>query len=213
MPFPHKNKNPAAGITSKRQDFLTKKGISTAYVPRRLFFLISCIYYTRFSGIRKFLPDFFSETKALDFFQGKMHFSSQIFQFFTNHFFRIFIIFGFRIKIDNFSGLRNFRDYLAFFVVISCFPGIHEPALFFFIKEIAPDFSPLALLPGSFVQEFPDFLNHPMNFSSLSFLVFFIFFFALLVHIRKVQPADSVSIITAKDVFTDVVCPQVVKNP
>lgn len=124
MPFPHKNKNPAAGITSKRQDFLTKKGISTAnpsYVPRRLFFLISCIYYTRFSGIRKFLPDFFSETKALDFFQGKMHFSSQIFQFFTNHFFRIFIIFGFRIKIDNFSGFRNFRDYLAFFVVISVF--------------------------------------------------------------------------------------------
>ena len=86
MLFPHKNKNPAARITSKRQDFLTKKGISTAnpsYVPRKLFFLISCIYYTRFSGIRKFLPDFFSKTKAPDFFQGKMHFSSQIFQFFT----------------------------------------------------------------------------------------------------------------------------------
>lgn len=103
MLFPHKNKNPAARITSKRQDFLTKKGISTAnpsYVPRKLFFLISCIYYTRFSGIRKFLPDFFSKTKAPDFFQGKMHFSSQIFQFFTNYFFRILIIFCFRIKIQ-----------------------------------------------------------------------------------------------------------------
>lgn len=30
MPFSNKNKNPAARITSKRQDFLTKKGISTA---------------------------------------------------------------------------------------------------------------------------------------------------------------------------------------
>ncbi len=125
MPFPHKNKNPAAGITSKRQDFLTKKGISTAnpsYVPRRLFFLISCIYYTRFSGIPKFLPDFFSDRKPW-IFSREMHFSSQIFQFFTNHFFRIFIIFGFRIKIDNFSGFRNLCDYLAFFVVISCFPA------------------------------------------------------------------------------------------
>ena len=214
MPFPHKNKNPAARITSKRQDFLTKKGISTAnpsYVPRKLFFLISCIYYTRFSGIRKFLPDFFSKTKAPDFFQGKMHFSSQIFQFFTNYFFRILIIFCFRIKIYNFSGFRNLRDYLAFFVIISCITGIHEPEFFFLIKEIAPDFSPLALPSGSLVQEFSDFFNYPMNFSSLSFLIFFLFFFALLVHVRKVQPADSVSIIAAKDVFTDIVCPQVFK--
>ena len=39
--FPTKTKNPAARITSKRQDFLTKKGISTAnpsYVLRKFFF-------------------------------------------------------------------------------------------------------------------------------------------------------------------------------
>ena len=83
--FPTKTKTPAAGITSKRQDFLTKKGISTAnpsYVPRKLYFLISCIYYTIFSGIRKFLPDFFQQNKSPEFLQGKMHFqaiSGQIF--------------------------------------------------------------------------------------------------------------------------------------
>ena len=46
MPFSHKNKNPAARITSKRQDFLTKKGISTAnpsYVSRK-FFLPHILY-------------------------------------------------------------------------------------------------------------------------------------------------------------------------
>ena len=63
MPFPHKNKNPAARTVSRRRDFLTKKGITTAnppYVLRKCFFLISCIYYTRFFGKRKFLSDFFS---------------------------------------------------------------------------------------------------------------------------------------------------------
>ena len=72
--FPTKTKKPAARITPRRRDFLTKKGITTAnpsYVLRKCFFLISCIYYTRFSGIRKFLPDFFSKTKAPDFSRAK----------------------------------------------------------------------------------------------------------------------------------------------
>ena len=59
----YKNKNPAARTVSRRRDFLTKKGISTAnpsYVLRKCFFLISYIYYTRFSGGRKFLSDFLS---------------------------------------------------------------------------------------------------------------------------------------------------------
>ena len=190
MPFPHKNKNPAAGITSKRQDFLTKKGISTAnpsYVSRKFFFphlLYNII--PDFPVYANFCRIFFSKTKAPDFFQGKMHFSSQIFQFFTNHFFRIFIIFGFHIKINNFSGFSNLSDYLAFFVIISCFPGIHEPVFFLLIKEIAPDFSPLALPSSSLVQKSYDFIIHPMKFSSLSFLVFFVFFFALFVHVCKV---------------------------
>lgn len=42
----------------------TKKGTNTtanpSYVLRKFFFLISCIYYTRFFGKRKFLSDFFS---------------------------------------------------------------------------------------------------------------------------------------------------------
>ena len=46
------------------------------------------------------------------------------FQFFINYFFRIFVIFGFHVKINNLSGFRNLCDYLAFFVVISCLPGI-----------------------------------------------------------------------------------------
>lgn len=41
----------------------TKKGTNTtanpSYVLRKFFFLISCIYYTRFFGKRKFLSDFF----------------------------------------------------------------------------------------------------------------------------------------------------------
>ena len=61
--FHTKTKKPAARITPRRRDFLTKKGITTAnpsYVLRKCFFLISCIYYTRFSGGRKFLSDFLS---------------------------------------------------------------------------------------------------------------------------------------------------------
>ena len=62
----YKSKNPAARTVSRRRDFLTKKGISTAnpsYVLRKCFFLISYIYYTRFSGGRKFLSDFLLDNK------------------------------------------------------------------------------------------------------------------------------------------------------
>lgn len=192
MPFSHKNKNPAARITSKRQDFLTKKGISTAnpsYVSRKFFFshFLYIVYHIfRYTQI---FNGFFQQNKSPGFFQGKMHFqaiSGQIFQLFSNHFFRILIIFCFSVKINNFSGLRNLRDYLAFFIVISCLPRINEPSFLLFIKGIAPDFSPLALASGSFIQKLSDFLNHLMYLSSLSFLIFFVFFFTLLVHVRKV---------------------------
>ena len=66
--FHTKTKKPAARITPRRRDFLTKKGITTAnpsYVLRKCVFLISCIYYTRFSGGRKFLSDFFAAAGGL----------------------------------------------------------------------------------------------------------------------------------------------------
>ena len=175
----------ATGFFNKERNFDGESALCTEEIvfPHLLYILYHIFRHTQiFAG-------FFQQNKSPGFLQGKMHFqaiSGQIFQFFTNHFFRILIIFCFRIKIDNFSGFRNLSDYLAFLVIISCFPGIHEPAIFLLIKKIAPDFSPLALPSGSLVQEFPDFLNHLMNFSSLSFLVFFVFFFALLVHVCKV---------------------------
>ena len=72
--FPTKTKKPAARITPKRQDFLTKKGITTAnpsYVLRKCFFLISCIYYTRFSGRRKFLSDFFISSSFIAYINNE----------------------------------------------------------------------------------------------------------------------------------------------
>ena len=89
MPFSHKNKNPAARITSKRQDFLTKKGISTAnpsYVSRKFFFshFLYIVYHIfRYTQI---FNGFFQQNKSPGFFQGKMHFqaiSGQIFQLFS----------------------------------------------------------------------------------------------------------------------------------
>lgn len=70
----YKNKNPAARTISRRRDFLTKKGITTAnpsYVLRKCFFRISCIYYTRFSGRRKFLSDFFISSSFIAYINNE----------------------------------------------------------------------------------------------------------------------------------------------
>ena len=74
MQILHERKNPAARTVSRRRDFLTKKGITTAnpsYVLRKCFFLISCIYYTRFSGRRKFLSDFFISSSFIAYINNE----------------------------------------------------------------------------------------------------------------------------------------------
>ena len=74
MQILHECKNPAARTVSRRRDFLTKKGITTAnpsYVLRKCFFLISCIYYTRFSGRRKFLSDFFISSSFIAYINNE----------------------------------------------------------------------------------------------------------------------------------------------
>lgn len=193
MPFPHKNKNPAARITSKRQDFLTKKGISTAnpsYVPRKLFFLISCIILYQIFRYTQIFVGFFSAKQKPRISSGQNAFFkpnlSVFHQLLLSHIHHLLLLHQDiqLLRIQKSSRLPRLLRYHLLF----------SRHLFFLIKEIAPDFSPLALPSGSLVQEFSDFFNYPMNFSSLSFLIFFVFFFALLVHVRKVQPADSVSI-------------------
>lgn len=159
MPFSNKNKKTrrkdciqATGFFNKERNFDGESVLCTEEI-----FLSSSIIYIVYHIFwhTQIFTGFFQQNKSPGFFPGQNAFSGQIFQFFANHFFRIFIIFCFRIKIDSFSEFRNLSDYLAFFVIVSCFPGIHEPVFFFLIKEIAPDFSPLAFLP---VLSFRSFL-------------------------------------------------------
>lgn len=82
--FPTKTKKPAARITPKRQDFLTKKGITTAnpsYVLRKCFFSSLVYIIPDFPAYANFCRIFSAKQKPWIFSRAKCIFQAKSFSF------------------------------------------------------------------------------------------------------------------------------------